>query len=275
MSTPYFEVKETLLKVEGVSLMLGGRQILRNVDAEIKNIHRPGLEQGQVVGLLGPSGMGKTRLFRILSGLDRPDSGTVLVGVEQEPVERGVVGVVAQNYPLFEHRTILSNLVVSGKQAGLSGSEAKDKGMEMLKRFGLENEGAKYPCQISGGQRQRAAIAQQFMCSKDLLLMDEPFSGLDVNAIDRVCEFIQEVAAADEMKTLVIVTHDIAAAVEVCDTIWLLGRERDDKGGIIPGARIVKNYDLIQRGLAWRTNIIDDPAFLETVREIRQTFAQL
>jgi polar amino acid transport system ATP-binding protein/sulfate transport system ATP-binding protein len=113
------------------------------------------------------------------------------------------------------------------------------------------------------------------MCSKNLLLMDEPFSGLDVNAIDKVCEFIQEVASADEMQTLVIVTHDIAAAVEVCDTIWLLGRDRDEKGNVIPGARVVKTYDLIERGLAWRKNIIDDPKFLETVREIRLMFAQL
>ncbi len=271
----YYELKETLLLAKGINLELAGRTILRDVNLEVKNIHRPGLTQGQVVGLLGPSGMGKTRLFRILAGLDEPDSGTVDVGIPLAPVHRGLVGVVAQNYPLFDHRTILGNLRVAGGQSGMDRSTADQKGMEFLKRFGLEDHANKYPSQISGGQRQRVAIAQQFMCSDHLLLMDEPFSGLDVNAVDTLCEFIQEVAASDEMKTLVIVTHDIAAAIEVCDTIWVLGRDRNADGSIIPGARIVHSLNLIDRGLAWRKDILEDPAFLETVREIRQMFPKL
>ena len=70
-----YEVKECVLRIQNVSLELGGKQILRDVNAEIKDIHRPGMEQGQVVGLLGPSGMGKTQLFRFMAGLNQPDSG--------------------------------------------------------------------------------------------------------------------------------------------------------------------------------------------------------
>src|SRR5438445_5387015 len=106
---------ETILKVEHVSKTLGGSVILRDLNLEVRDLRRPGFTQGQVVGLLGPSGIGKTTLFRILAGLDRPDTGTVLLGTECVPVERGMVGVVAQQYPLFAHRTVVGNLAVSGR----------------------------------------------------------------------------------------------------------------------------------------------------------------
>jgi polar amino acid transport system ATP-binding protein/sulfate transport system ATP-binding protein len=77
------------------------------------------MSQGQLVAILGPSGIGKTQLFRILAGLRAADSGQVLVGPEQKPVSAGKVGVVLQNYPLFDHRTLLGNLLVAGRAAGL------------------------------------------------------------------------------------------------------------------------------------------------------------
>src|SRR5579862_7281517 len=178
-SAPY-ELKECILKVDHVSVKLGGLPILRDVNVEIRDIVRPGMNQGQVVALLAPSGMGKTTLFKALAGLDVPDEGQVLLGTSSQPVERGMVGVVAQNYPLFAHRTVAGNLAVASRQAGMSGSHAKDQSMELLTRFGLADQAHKYPVQLSGGQRQRVAIAQQFMCSEHFLLMDEPFSGLDL-----------------------------------------------------------------------------------------------
>src|SRR6059058_3617970 len=126
-----YEYRETLLSVEGVSLALGGRPVLRDVSLGVRNIVRPGRTQGQVVGLLGPSGMGKTTLFRVLAGLDVPDRGTVLLGEDGRPVERGMVGVVAQNYPLFEHRTVLGNLVVAGRTARLGGREASARARDL------------------------------------------------------------------------------------------------------------------------------------------------
>ncbi len=270
-----YEVKQSILKVQGVNLNLGGRPILRGVEAEIKNISRPGMQQGQVVGLLGPSGMGKTQLFRIMAGLNKPDSGGVYVNEGMDPVEAGMVGVVAQNYPLFNHRTIISNLVVAGKQAGMDAGTAEQKGRELLKRFGLDGHEDQYPVQLSGGQRQRAAIAQQFMCSDFFLLMDEPFSGLDPLALDEMAKFICEMACTDELKTFIVVTHDIDAAISVCDSLWLLGRDRDASGNPIPGARIQHVIDLAQRGLAWRENIRELPGFHATVNEVRQLFATL
>ena len=269
------EYKETLLKLDGVSVRKGDNQILRDVNLEIKNLTRPGLTQGQVVGLLGPSGMGKTTLFRVLAGLDEPDSGSILVGKEQAPVQRGMVGVVAQNYPLFAHRTVKSNLLVAGKAGGKSKNEVAGKATNLLERFGLTEQANQYPSQLSGGQRQRAAIAQQFTCSEGFLLMDEPFSGLDLLAQERVMEFIAEMAAADELSTFVLVTHDISAAIQVCDHLWLIGRDRDAAGNPIPGARIQATYDLIERGLAYQQGITTRPEYLQLRGEIREAFHRL
>jgi len=269
-----YEVHETLLKIDNVCVSYDGVQVLKNVCAEIKNIIRPGKVQGQVVGLLGPSGVGKTTLFRVLAGLMKPDSGNVLIG-DSVPLKRGCVGVVAQHYPLFAHRTVLGNLLVGGRQAGLSHPDALQKSMELLKRFDMEECAHKYPIQLSGGQRQRIAIGQQFMCSEYFILMDEPFSGLDLVAVSKVSDFITEVAQTDDFNTFILVTHDVSAAIEVCDTIWLLGRDRDADGKVIPGAHIQATYDLIERGLAWHKEITATPAFLALLKEIHDIFPRL
>jgi len=263
-----YEFTETLLSVKGVNLNLGGKTILRDVNLEIKDIRRPETKQGQVVGLLGPSGIGKTQLFRIISGLNKPDSGDVLLGPEQQPVQKGDVGVVAQNYPLFQHRTVYSNVLVA------SGGNI-EKTNSLLEQFGLAEHSKKYPAQLSGGQRQRTAIAQQFACSEHLLLMDEPFSGLDCIALNKVSKFINQIASNDDLATIIIVTHDVSAALSVCDTILLLGRDRDANGEIIPGARIKETYNLIDAGLAWRDNIEHSPQFFNMLNEVRDKFATL
>lgn len=269
------EYTDTILKVENVSMTLGEKPILKNLNLEIKNLVRPGMTQGQVAALLGPSGVGKTTLFRLLAGLDTPDTGSVLVEETGIPVQRGMVGVVAQHYPLFRHRTVLGNLTVAGRQAGLSASQSLEKANDLLGRFGLEEQGSKYPPQLSGGQRQRVAITQQFMCSDHFLLMDEPFSGLDLVAVKQVVKLITDIAATDELKTFIIVTHDVAAAIEVADTIWLMGRDRAPDGSAIPGARIQATYNLVERGLAWREGVTNTPEYLDLLREIREIFPRL
>jgi polar amino acid transport system ATP-binding protein/sulfate transport system ATP-binding protein len=269
------ERRGVILKATNISLTLNHNSILKDLSLEVCDLYRPGFVTGQVVGLLGPSGIGKTRLFRILAGMDAPDSGSVLLGEKLVPVQRGMVGVVAQNYPLFEHRTVAGNLELAARSAGLSRKDASEKATSYLKQFSLENHADSYPCQLSGGQRQRVAIAQQFLCSERLVLMDEPFSGLDLIAVDKVSRLICEVANSDEMNTVIVVTHDIAAAVTVADEIWLLGRDRDEHGKIIPGAKLKAKYDLVERGLCWRDGITETPEFMETVKEIRAAFPAL
>src|SRR5579872_5093457 len=168
---------KTLLKVDDVSLEYDGRPILKHVSAEIKDIICPGRVQGQVVGFLGPSGIGKTQLFRIIAGLNMPTSGQLLVNSTGIPVKAGMVGVVPQNYPLFENRTIYSNLMLAARQSEKNRDAAQEKVMNYLRRLDMVEQSSLYPAQISGGQRQRIAIVQQLLCSDHFLLMDEPFSG--------------------------------------------------------------------------------------------------
>src|SRR5215813_14231243 len=121
------ERRGTILKATNVSLTLNHNRILKDLNLEICDLYRPGYVTGQVVGLLGPSGIGKTRLFRILAGMDAPDCGSVLIGEKLAPVQRGMVGVVAQNYPLFEHRTIAGNLELAARSVVLNDTAATEK----------------------------------------------------------------------------------------------------------------------------------------------------
>ena len=264
-----------LLDLQGVTVNRGGVPVLRDLTAQVHDLVRPGMQQGQIVGMLGPSGIGKTTLFHVLAGLLQPDEGTVRIGEMGLPASPGLVGVVAQNYVLFEHRTVIGNLVIAAKQAGMKAGAAKEAAMKYLDRFGLGEHADKFPTQLSGGQRQRVAIAQQLLCSELYLVMDEPFSGLDVIQQENVQKLILEVSQTHEHNTIIVVTHDVSAAVAVADTIWLMGRDRDAAGNVVPGARIVDTIDLIEKGLAWRPNIRELPGYIQLVNEIKERFHTL
>ena len=265
---------EVLLHVEGVSQKLGGAQILDQVSFQVKDQIRPGVVTGQVVSLLGPSGVGKTRLLRLIAGLDAVDQGRIL-GPNARPIERGTVGVVFQNYPLLKHRTVLSNLETAAVANGIAGGAAKAQALNLLGRFGLAHRADYYPAQLSGGQRQRVAIAQQMMRKTSLLLMDEPFSGLDPAALEDVMKLLVEVANMDELNTVIVVTHDVRSAMIVSDTLLMLGRDRTPDGKLIPGARIQKTVDLVALGLAWREDVQHDPRFSPLERELKAEFRRL
>ena len=272
---PKYKYADTILQVKNVSLALGGNQILRDVNVEVKNIVRPDLAQGQVVGFLGPSGIGKTQFLQVLTGLRKPTTGDVLLGAQGVPVHAGLVGKVPQDYILFDWRTVWDNLAIAGHQGGLTGTAVREKVEEFLKAFGLWEKREAYPQQLSGGQRQRISIAQQMMCSEHFLTMDEPFSGLDLITKDQVSETIDSLAHADDLNTIIIVTHDITAAVKVADHLWLMGRDHNADGSPVPGARIVEQYDLIERNLCWHKGVESLPGFTETVREIKERFRTL
>ncbi|ABF43319.1 ABC transporter, ATPase subunit [Candidatus Koribacter versatilis Ellin345] len=275
MGNTAYSLGKTLLKVESVTLEYDGRPILKNVNAEVRDVIVPGRIQGQVVGFLGPSGCGKTSLFRIIAGLNEPTSGRVTVNGLDRPVRAGEVGVVAQSYPLFEHRTVMSNLMLAAQQKESSASAAKDKVMSYLREFELEDKYNLYPAQLSGGQRQRCAIIQQILCSEHFLLMDEPFSGLDLLMLEKTCELIAKVANMDELNTIIVVTHDVTAACSVADHIWLMGRDTDAAGNKVPGSRIMKEYNLIDMDLCWHPGIITSSKFTEFVREVKEDFRKL
>ena len=269
--TPYF-YKSPVLTLDNVSLTLNGETILRDISAQVLDVCRPGMSQGQVVGFYGRSGMGKSVLCRLMAGLLAPSSGTVLVGEAQQPTTPGAVGFVQQHYPLFNHRTLLDNLLVAAARRYPEPAEARRQADLYLDRFQLTAHRAKYPAHLSGGQRQRAAIAQQLLCSDHLILLDEPFSGLDVAMLDEVRKIILEVTTLDELNTVVIVSHDLATTTALSDRLWLLGQERDAAGQLMPGATISPQhqYNLAEMGLAWHENVEAEPEFVRFVEHLKE-----
>ena len=270
-------IGDVLLKIEDVSLEYQGRPVLKNVNAEVRDIVGEDHTIGQVVGFLGPSGIGKTQLFRIIAGLNKPTSGHVVIHGSEAAVSPGDVGVVAQNYPLFNHRTVMSNLMLAAMQKEHDKKVAGEKVQEYLNEFDLLDRKDAYPAQLSGGQRQRCAIIQQILCSTHFLLMDEPFSGLDLLMLEKTMRLIEQVAHMHSLNTIIVVTHDVTAACAISDTVWLLGRDDDpaNPGKKLPGAHIVKKYDLIERGLAWQPNIITEKRFLDFTSEVKGQFKHL
>lgn len=277
-----YALAEPLLQLQDIMLRLGDRQVLDGVSATIMDVIRPDCKQGQVVSFLGPSGVGKSQTFWMIAGLNAPDSGQVVIGhrgsngtVNYRQVLPGDVGVVTQHYTLFDHRTVMGNLLVAGAQRGLTRVEALARAQRLLSRFGMSDRADSYPRQLSGGQRQRIAIAQQLICSDKFLLMDEPFSGLDPVMKDEACRLIEEISREDEDRTIIVITHDIKSAVLISDTIWLIGRDRDEAGNITSGAKIQEEIDLKARDIAWRPQRASMPEFSQLVHEIEERFKVL
>jgi len=251
------------------------RPILEGVTGHIDNIQREGLQQGQVVCLLGPSGIGKSQLFRCIAGLQRPTSGSVRLNGDQRDVQPGEVGVVAQNYPLFNHRSVWGNLMIAARRNGRSAEQAGEACLALLEKFGMMAFAKSHPMTLSGGQRQRIAIAQQLLCSSHFLLMDEPFSGLDPLAKTTVCETIIDLSTTHELNTVIVVTHDIESAIRISDTLWMLGRNRDASGRPTGGAAIQETYDLAAMGLAWDPDVESRAEFRELGAALKARFATL
>ncbi len=255
--------KQTLLQAENVSLSYDNKPVLRDISFAIRDIVRPGVTQGQVVSLVGRSGIGKTQLFKLLSGLQPPTSGTIVLQ-GNKAVKAGDMGVVFQHYYLFEWRTIYQSLLLSAKQNHQLKGNEKEAIENGAHEFGLTDVLHHYPQQVSGGQRQRASILQQLLKDSHFLLLDEPFSGLDVCVLDKVVDMLLQVSLSDELKTLIIVSHDIATSIAISDTVFILGKEKGKEG-----ATIRREIDMIERGLAWHPEVKKEPAFLDTVDEIK------
>ena len=197
---------------------------------------------GEVLCLLGPSGCGKTTLLRLAAGIERPTSGRVLINEQEvagpsrfvQPEERSV-GLMFQDFALFPHLTIIQNVAFGLK--GLPRREAEREARAMLTRVGLAHMSDAYPHILSGGQQQRVALARAMVPRPAVLLMDEPFSGLDVQLRDSMQE--ETLALLRETRaTAVIVTHHPEEAMRLADRIAVLRR-----GTVVQTGTAVDLYD--------------------------------
>ena len=268
---PGATVGDIVLRVSDVSLTRGDTRVLERVSFEVVDRIREGAITGQVVSLLGPSGIGKTSLLRVLAGLERPERGEVS-GPEGGKLDARSVGIVFQHYPLLAHRTIEDNLVVAGRMGGLDEPRAKRRARSSWSASASRSA----PATILRSSRVDSASARRSRssssCRAGVLLLDEPFSGLDPAALSDVASLVTEVANEHELNTVVIVTHDVRAALRVSDTIILLGRSANDTG---KGASVRATYDLVDLGIAWEHGAKAPHAVAELEHEIELRFREL
>jgi ABC-type nitrate/sulfonate/bicarbonate transport system ATPase subunit len=254
-----FEFKETLLYIDGVSVAYDGVVVVKDISLIEKNVVRPNIEStSQVIALIGRSGRGKSSILKALTGLIEPHSGKILIkdfkNKEQDAakvVSEGDIGFVDQKYTLFRHKTIYQTLKFALRKTDLTAEEKKAKIDSYLDQWGLTEFKDKYPNELSGGQRQRTAIIEQLFCSDKFIILDEPFSGLDIGNIQEVKKSFELLNSSSEFNTVIFTTHDIDLAVELAQSIYVIGYptingEKQSYG------TIVAKYDLRDSGHAWR-----------------------
>jgi sulfate transport system ATP-binding protein len=217
------------IEIRNLNKRFGNTVVCDNLNLDIPS--------GELVALLGPSGSGKTSLLRIIAGLERPDSGSVLFHGEDatfSDVRERQVGFVFQHYALFGHMSIFENVAfglrVRPKATRPSEAQIKSKVTELLKLVQLDWLADRYPHQLSGGQRQRIALARALAVEPKVLLLDEPFGALDAKVRKELRRWLRRLH--DEMHiTSVFVTHDQDEAMEVADRVVVMNQGRIEQDG--------------------------------------------
>lgn len=213
------------LRVEGLHKSFGRIEVLRGVDLVV--------EEHEIVCLIGASGSGKSTLLRCINMLERIDSGRILVEGRDITarainvnVVRRQIGIVFQAFNLFPHMDVLRNITLAPRDVlGLSASQAEERALGLLERFGLADKRNEYPDRLSGGQQQRVAIVRALAMQPRIMLLDEVTSALDPELVAEVLEVIRELAAGE--MTMVIATHEMAFARDIASRVCFLD------GGVI------------------------------------------
>lgn len=201
------------LVVKNVSKTFDENKVLENVSVTLK--------EGELVSLLGISGSGKTTLFNIISGLMKPDEGEVFLDGRNITGCPGNISYMLQKDLLLPFRTVRDNVALPLLLQGMDKKQAREKAEELLPQFGLEGTGKQYPAQLSGGMRQRAALLRTYLFSRNVALLDEPFSALDTLTKGDMHRWYLDVMERIKLSTLFI-THDIDEAVLLSDRIYIL-----------------------------------------------------
>ncbi len=201
------------LKAENITKSFEGEEIIRDVTVE--------LNEKEIVSLLGVSGGGKTTLFNVLSGLNLPDSGRVYLQNEDITGKPGKISYMLQKDLLLPYYRVIHNVSLPLIIKGAKKKDAYKKAMELFPFFGLEGAERKFPHQLSGGMRQRAAFLRTYLSSEGVALLDEPFSALDTITKASVHEWYLKIMSEIDLSTLFI-THDIDEAILLSDRIYIL-----------------------------------------------------
>lgn len=218
--------KEVLVRVEGLHKSFGKLHVLKGIDFEVR--------RGEVVVLIGPSGSGKSTLLRCINFLEEAQEGRVTVGdtcvecghhgrVYRQAVQavRLKCGMVFQEFNLFPHKSVTENIIEAPIHVkGISKEEALKRAHVLLDKVGLGDRADYFPSQISGGQKQRAAIARALALDPDLMLFDEPTSALDPELIGEVLNVMKELA--QEGMTMIVVSHEMGFARDVADRVIIM-----------------------------------------------------
>ena len=240
-----------LLETSGITKSYDSREIIRNISIRMK--------EGEIVSLLGLSGSGKSTLLNIISGLVRPDEGKVFLSGTDITGKPGHVSYMLQKDLLLEHKRVIDNVTLSLVIHGMKKEEAARQANGYFEQFGLAGTERMYPAQLSGGMRQRAALLRTYLASRGVVLLDEPFSALDMITKGQMHQWYLEVAKKIGLSTLLI-THDVDEAIMLSDRIYLMtGTPGEIRHEIIVSASREnrKDFDL-------------DPAFLKCKQEIRE-----
>lgn len=203
--------------VKNLKKSFGKLEVLKDMSMDIS--------EGEVVVLLGPSGSGKSTFLRCLNQLEKATDGTVIVDgydITDKNTDinkvRENIGMVFQHFNLFPHMSVIENIMLAPVELKkMTKEEAREKGMQLLRRVGMEAKADVYPPQLSGGQKQRVAIARALAMNPDIMLFDEPTSALDPEMVGEVLEVMKELARGG--MTMVVVTHEIGFAREVANRI--------------------------------------------------------
>ncbi|WP_410764423.1 ABC transporter ATP-binding protein [Haloferax sp. DFSO60] len=217
-NTPDSGASANVLELDGISKSYGSESVIDDLSISVRD--------GEILTLLGPSGCGKTTTLRLIAGLDRPNGGEIRLngtpvsgnGAFVAPEERGV-GVVFQEFALFPHLTAAENIAFGLKE--LSETERDERVQSLLELVGLETQGESYPDELSGGQQQRVALARSLAPEPDILLLDEPFSNLDVDLRVQMREEVRRILKEAGV-TAISVTHDQEEAMSISDRVAVM-----------------------------------------------------